>query len=125
MNFAAFSGRLTRDAETKFAKSGTAVTKFTVAVDCGFGDKKRTEFMNCTMFKREGLAPHLTKGKAVIVTGEYQEERWEKDGQKHSRPGWIVSNVDFQQGSSGQAVAEQQPADHPRYDNQDLDDAPF
>ena len=73
MNICCFSGRLTRDAETKQIRDDLSITSFSLAVDCGFGEKKRTEFITVKAFKKDALAPHLTKGKAVAVHGEYQE----------------------------------------------------
>ena len=125
MNLSTFSGRLVRDAELKTLPT-TTILNFTLAVDCGFGDKKRTEFISCKAFKKDAIAPYLTKGKPVLVHGEYQEEKWEKDGVKHSRPGWIVNHIEFQQGDKGEA-APMQPAGKTRkeYDADDMGDAPF
>lgn len=103
MNVCIFSGRLTRDAETKYAQSGTAVSKFSIAVDSGFGDYKRTDFINCTLFKRENLAQYLTKGKPVILSGELQTEKWQdKDGNQKTGFSIIVRDIDFQTGDSAQ-----------------------
>jgi single-stranded DNA-binding protein len=95
-----------------------------LAVDSGYGDKKRTEFISCKAFKKDAIAPYLTKGKAVLVQGEYQEEKWEKDGEKKSRPGWIINHIEFQQGDKGEA-APMQPAGKVRADMDEMDGAPF
>ena len=123
MNHSTFSGRLVRDCELKTLPTTTLLT-FTLAVDCGFGDKKRTEFISCKAFKKDAIAPYLLKGKPVLVQGEYQEEKWEKDGEKKSRPGWIINHIEFQQGdrAEGQAM---QPAGKTRPAMDELDGAPF
>lgn len=69
MNICCFSGRITRDAETKQIRDDLSITSFSLAVDCGFGEKKRTEFINVKAFRKDELAPHLTKGKAVAGHG--------------------------------------------------------
>ena len=120
MNVCIFSGRITKDAETRVANNGTAITSFTLAVDSGFGDRKRTDFIACKAFKREALGAHLTKGKPVMVSGEYQEEKWEKDGQKHSRVVILCRDIEFQQGDKGQAA----PTGG-RKQMEDLDESPF
>jgi single-strand DNA-binding protein len=43
MIIAIAAGRIARDAELRTTQSGTSVCSFTVAVDAGYGDKKRTE----------------------------------------------------------------------------------
>ena len=58
MNVCHFSGRITKDAEIKTSASGMDIATFTLAVDCGYGDKKRTEFINCKRFKPGGMAPY-------------------------------------------------------------------
>ena len=124
MNVCIFSGRITKDAETRVANNGTAITSFSLAVDSGFGDRKRTDFINCKVFKREALGAHLTKGKPVMVSGEYQEEKWEKDGQKHSRVVILCRDIDFQQGDKGNGAAAPQPSG--RQDMTEMDDnCPF
>lgn len=124
MNVCIFSGRITKDAETSVANNGTTITSFTLAVDSGFGDRKRTDFIFCKAFKREALSSHLVKGKPVMVSGEYQEEKWEKDGQKHSRVVILCRDIDFQQGDKGNGAAAPQTSG--RQDMTEMDsDCPF
>jgi single-strand DNA-binding protein len=126
MNVCTFSGRLTRDCEVRTTQSGTTVSSFSIAVDGGFGEHKRTDFINCKFFKREGLAPHLTKGKPVMVSGELQTEKW-TDKQGNERTGFsiICRDIDFQQGFVGGATGPSVPEAGVRKDMDELDDAPF
>lgn len=84
-------GRLTRDAELKYTNGGMAICGFTVVTDhrTKKGDQWLDEptFWNVTIFGKRGESAnqYLTKGKLVAVSGEAYEERWEKDGQKHSK----------------------------------------
>ena len=130
MNVCTFSGRLTRDCESRTTTTGTAISSFAIAVDGGFGEHKRTDFINCKFFKREGLVPHLTKGKPVIVSGELQTERWtDKSGNERTGFSIICNSIDFQQGDKGQP--ESRPQSQPEYkgrkeyDADDMGDAPF
>lgn len=129
MNVCTFSGRLTRDAETRYTGSGTAVTNFCIAVDTGFGEHKRTDFINCVLWKREGLVQHLTKGKAVMVSGEYQARKWQdKDGNNRETVEIVIRDVDFQQGErsqQGQQQAPQQRRNEFPSDVGGMDDVPF
>ena len=124
MNICVFAGRLVRDAESKQAKTGTLVTTFTIAVESGYGDHQRTDYIRCKLFKRDGLVQHLTKGKPVIVRGEYAEQRWEdKDGNRQHMAEWIVSDLWFQNGTSGQQAPRQQS--QPESTPLMMDEVPF
>lgn len=122
MNICIFSGRITRDAETRATTSGTSITSFSIAVDSGFGDKKRTDFLNVKAFKRDNLTQYLTKGKPVMVSGELQIEKWtDKSGVEKTGVTIIVRDIDFQQGDKGQST----PAPKGRKEHVDMGDAPF
>ena len=70
MNICTFSGRIVADATSRMTANGTSVCTFRIAVDAGFGEHKRTDFINCVLWKRESLVPHLSKGKPVMISGE-------------------------------------------------------
>jgi single-strand DNA-binding protein len=65
------AGRLTKDAETRDA-GGSRVTGFSVAVDNWDGKTKGTLFFDASMWgdRGEKVAPHLTKGTPVTVSGD-------------------------------------------------------
>ena len=99
MNICIFSGRLTKDAETRYTQSGKCVCSFGLAVDTGFGDNKKTVFLNCSVWNKEALAQYMTKGKPVIVHGEYTEREWQdKEGNQRKVAEIIVRDIEFQQG---------------------------
>ena len=116
MNICIFSGRLTNDAETRYTQSGKCVCSFGLAVDTGFGDNKKTVFLNCSVWNKEALAQYLTKGKPVIVHGEYTEREWQaQDGSQRKTAEIIVREIEFQQGQpkgadQPQGAQRQQPA---------------
>ena len=129
MNHCTFSGRLVADAEMRYTASGTPVTSFRIAVDTGFGEHKRTDFINCVLWKREGIVTHLTKGKPVIISGEYQRREYEdKSGQKQRTVEIIVRDLEFQQGQPKQGQQstsqEQAPLDNGGVPG-DMQDVPF
>lgn len=82
MNVFICTGNLGNNAEQRATKSGDAVTQFNVAFTSGFGDKKQTTWMRCTMWGKRGesLAPYLIKGQQVCVSGEISLHTWQKDG---------------------------------------------
>lgn len=69
-------GRLGKDAEMRYSANGDAITSFSVAVDDGYGDKKKTVWFRCTLWKEraERLTQYLTKGQVVFVEGSLQAD---------------------------------------------------
>jgi single-strand DNA-binding protein len=72
MNSFNCAGNLARDAELKTLQSGAQLLEFTIGNNIGYGDKKTTLWIRCTLFglRGEKLAQYLTKGTKVWVTGE-------------------------------------------------------
>ena len=72
MNKVFINGNLTKDMEVKVLQNGNYVGKFTVANSIGFGDKKKTYFIPCTLFgnRVESLEKLLLKGVGVMVEGQ-------------------------------------------------------
>jgi len=91
INSVVLVGRLTRDAELKYTANGTAVCKFSVAVNRSrktgdtWGDE--AHFFDVVLWGRQGEAIHqyLSKGKQVGVQGELRQNRWEQNGQNRSK----------------------------------------
>lgn len=75
------TGHLGRDAETKFLTNSTPVTRFTLAVTTGFGDKKLTSWYSCSAFgdRYQKIASYLTKGKPITVVGEPSNREYTTD----------------------------------------------
>lgn len=85
MNVICFTGNLGRDAETRFTPGGDAITSFSAALSSGYGDKKITTWLNCSMFGKRGesVAPYLKKGTQVAISGEFQARQYKtKEGEE-------------------------------------------
>ncbi len=84
LNICTFSGRLGRDAEQKHLPSGAPVLEFSIAIDSGFGDKKTSWWLRCSMFGDRGpkLAQYLTKGQQIGVSGEFTPRTYQSNGQE-------------------------------------------
>lgn len=83
MNNLNFTGRLGKDCEQRFTAGGDAVTSFAAAFDSGYGDKKITTWVNCSIWGKRGesVAPYLTKGAQVAISGELTNRPYTaKDG---------------------------------------------
>lgn len=80
-------GRITKDLEVKMTQSGTAVLRFTVAVDrmpAKQGGEKQTDFINCVAFGQtaEFISRYFGKGRMIAIegnikTGSYQNKNGE------------------------------------------------
>ena len=71
-------GRVGSDGELRRLQDGTAVLGFSVADDIGWGDKKTTQWIKCSLFgkRAESVAQYVTKGSIVEVVGTPQVEAW-------------------------------------------------
>lgn len=101
MNVWTFTGRLGADAELRTTQSGEKVLGFRVANDVGFGDRKTTQWVECSLWGRRGeaIAQYMTKGKQVAVSGELTMREFEKrDGTRGAGLSVRVSEVDFMGG---------------------------
>ena len=85
MNQVIISGRIVKDAELRYAATGTAVYNNTVAVEDGFGDNKKTYFIDFVAFQKtaENAAQWTFKGQRVIVQGKMVKRSYDSnDGKK-------------------------------------------
>lgn len=83
MNNLNFTGNIGRDAETRFMTNGESVTSFSAALSSGYGDKKITTWLNCSIFGKRGesVSPYLKKGAQVAISGEFAARPYTtKDG---------------------------------------------
>jgi single-strand DNA-binding protein len=98
MNVWTFTGRLGADGELRSTQSGEKVLGFRCANDVGFGDRRTTQWVECSIWGRraEALAPHMTKGKMVVVSGELTLREFDKrDGTRGSGLSVRVNEIDF------------------------------
>lgn len=79
MKAISIAGRVGKDAQTRTTQQGDKVTGFSVAVDEGFGDNKRTLWFDVSYWGKRGeaVAPYVRKGGNVSVTGELSTREYE------------------------------------------------
>ena len=77
LNVCTFTGRIGKDCESKAVGNDT-VTVFSLAVDVGWGEKKTTLWLRCNGLgsRYEKVAPYLTKGAQIGVSGELSNREW-------------------------------------------------
>ena len=97
MNTVQLLGNIARDPELKYAAgSGTAVSRFTVAVKRQF-KKDESDFINCIAFGKtaETIAQYFVKGNKIAIIGHIQTGSYDKDGKKVYTTDVIVDAFDF------------------------------
>ena len=74
MNKIILTGNITKDAELRYTANDKAYSKFSIANNEGYGDNKKTNFFNCTLWGKsaENLNRFLTKGQKVLITGKVE-----------------------------------------------------
>lgn len=82
LNSIVLTGRLTKDVDLRYTKSGTAVGSFTIAVDRQFrsaNGERETDFINCAIWRKsaENLAKFTHKGSLVGVEGHIQTRTYD------------------------------------------------
>ena len=103
-------GRMTRDPETNFIQSGTAVTKFSIANNFKYKEKETVSYFNCIAWGKLGevIAEYTKKGSRVSVEGKIRQQHYEdkKTGEKKSS---FEVTVDFVQFLDSRPVGEKVP----------------
>lgn len=113
MNNVSLMGRLTRDAELRYASNTEmAILRFNVAVDRRLSKEKRQEaennnqptadFINCIAFGKtaEVIGQYFGKGNKIAITGHIQTGSYEKDGQRIYTTDVVVDSFDFVESNS-------------------------
>ena len=113
MNSVSLIGRLVRDPELRYAQTGTAMCRFTVAVDRRMSKQKRQEaqannqptadFISCTAFgaTAELIANYHRKGSQIGIEGRIQTGSYEKEGRTIYTTDVVVNNLTFIVSSQG------------------------
>ena len=131
-------GRLTDNPVLKQVQLGSdsvSVCEFSIAVNYGFGDNKKTEFINCVAWRglADVIGKHFEKGRKIYVSGHQQTRTYDKDVNgtpvKMYRTEWVIDDFDFCDSNGnggGQQSAPQQNTSAQQAYNPELDDdAPF
>jgi len=77
-------------------KSNDVVT-FRIAYDTGYGDNKKSTFMNCIAFKKVGevIAKNVAKGQMLFFEGQVQDNSYEKEGVKIKDYQMVINSFSF------------------------------
>ena len=118
MNFSniVIGGHLGKDATIMTTQTGLCVTRFSVGVNTGYGDRRVTNWYECAIWGDRGtkIAQYLTKGKAVIVTGEFNSTSREHQGRIYTSLNINVDNLSFAGGKDEQQTPQQPQQSEPQ-----------
>ena len=139
MNNVNLIGRLTADPELKRTQSGTAMVRFSIAVDRAYtkqDEEKQADFINCVAWdkKAEFICKYFSKGQKIALMGSIRTGSYtDKDGNKRNTVDVWVDNVEFcesrkQGGTSADAHTQEpqksaefrKPQEPIQYDDNDL-----
>lgn len=116
MNKVHLIGNLTRDPEIRYTQSGKAVARFTLAIDDGYGENKRTDYPAVIVWGKtaEAVGNSLHKGSKVGVNGKITTGSYEKNGQKvytTEVTADMYDGVEFLDKKQGTPQAQEEPAE--------------
>lgn len=86
-NKAILMGRITSAPEVKQTANGTSVVNVSLAVDRGFGEDKKTDFIPVVFFGKiaDAIGKYTNKGSSILVSGQLQTNSYEdKAGNKRT-----------------------------------------
>lgn len=123
LNEVTLIGNLTRDAELRYTPNGSAVTRFSIAVNERFRDRsgmdqERTHYVDVNVWRELAeTCGTLSKGAPVFVTGRLVNDSWtDTEGNRRYTTRVEGSRVEFltrgpgMSGTGTQATASQKPA---------------
>ncbi len=101
MNIVSLIGRLTADPELRHTQSGTAMTRFNIAVDRNFvkqGEERQADFITIVAWNQraEMICKYFSKGRRIGITGSIRTGSYTaQDGSKRYTTEVWADNVDF------------------------------
>ncbi len=137
LNKVVLIGNLTRDPELKYTPSGTARTRFAIAINRQYKDssgqmQEEVTFVPIVVWgtQAENCANYLTKGRSVAVEGRLRIDSFEnQEGEKKQVVEVVAQNVQFL-GGGPRAASEPgtipPPSEEPQSkDAKDEEEVPF
>lgn len=136
MNNVNIIGRMTADPELRHTQSGTACTRFTIAVDRRVkqGEEKQTDFITIVAWQQraEFICKYFSKGQRIALTGSIRAGSYtDSNGNKRYTFEVWAENVEFCESKAEKAQNQSQPGQQKNIgdmsnDNfEDFDGLPF
>lgn len=134
MNKVFLIARIVRDPDIRRTQEGTAIARYTLAVDRGRRKEdgsSEADFISCVAFGRQAefAEKYLSKGMKIAVEGRIQTGSYtDRDGTKRYTTDVVVDRHEFCERRSGTAQTappREEAPDSDFVDVPDLDDLPF
>jgi single-strand DNA-binding protein len=124
-------GNLTRDPELSYTPGGSAVCKFSLALNEKYKNKQtgqdveKVHFIDVTAWMKTGemVAQYFHKGDPILIEGKLQQDRWEDQATQQKRSKVYVTAERFsfigskkQDGNAGVPAGQEAPAGIPEED---------
>jgi len=123
-------GRLTKDPDLRYTKSGSSVCGLSLAVSRTWkeesGKKEKASFFNCVAWARAGevIAEYCKKGDRISVEGRLDQKTWTaQDGSNRSMVEIVIENFQFLQNKQGGQNQPQRPVSS-MAEGQEVSEAP-
>lgn len=119
-------GRLVRDPEMRVTQNANEVVSFCLAVDNGYGDNKRTAFINCVAWRKTAvfIEKYFCKGNMIAAQGILDTREYtDKNGYKRTVTEVTVDSAAFCGGKAEKPPADNEPFVPPEIE--DDEDLPF
>ena len=103
-------GRLTKDPEKMTVGQGTALTRFTIAIQRKFKNANgeyEADFINCVAWRKTGefINKYFNKGKKIAVEGMIQTRKYEdKQGNNRTAVDVVVDQAEFVESPKKQQI---------------------
>lgn len=91
-------GNLTRDVELRHTPSGSEVANFGIATTRGYGQNKKTVFVDITVWGKRAVnaQKYIQKGSQVAIHGELDFDNWEDNsGQRRNKLSVVALDIKF------------------------------
>lgn len=116
LNVVMLGGRLTHDPEITLTRNNKKKATFSVAINTGSGESKRTDYIDCETWEKQ--ADHVErarKGQTVVVQGRIEKQSWDdrETGKKRSKQIVKATMVDVVEGHDVRDNHPSAPADIP------------
>lgn len=114
LNLVQFIGNAGKDAELRYTPGGSAIAKFSLAVNHKSKGEESTEWLNIVLFGEtaEKVSQYITKGKSLYVSGRLQTRTWADDqGVKHYMTEILANTVQLLGGNPEGQRGREQSAD--------------
>ncbi len=100
LNSVQLYGRVVRDAELRKSQNNLSYALFSIATNYSKKNangewEQKADFFPLSIYGNyaESMAPKLIKGQKIIIEGSLHQNKWEKDGVKHSNTIISVRNI--------------------------------